>query len=97
MMFHFDAVLDKRVERILSQMTLKEKVSLLSGQDSWHTVAIPRLGIPSVVVTDGPHGVRTSKNDKGRTHGPATWFPTCTPGFTVTMCAWFSGSTVAIW
>lgn len=77
MKFHFDAVLEKQVKKILSQMTLKEKVALLSGQDSWHTVAIPRLGVPSVVVTDGPHGVRTSKNDKGRTHGPATWFPTC--------------------
>ncbi len=45
------------VERLLRKLTLKEKVSLLAGKDSWQTVDIPRLGIPSLVLTDGPHAV----------------------------------------
>ena len=40
----------KRVKQLLAQMTLKEKVSLLSGKDAWQTVGIPRLGIPSLVL-----------------------------------------------
>ncbi|MCX7680612.1 MAG: glycoside hydrolase family 3 C-terminal domain-containing protein [Anaerolineae bacterium] len=65
---------DQRVEELLGKMTLKEKVSLLSGLDFWHTVPIERLGIPSLVMTDGPHGVRAS--EAGRPQGPTTAFPT---------------------
>ena len=46
------------VEKILSQMTLEEKASLCSGRDFWHTKAIQRLGVPSVMMCDGPHGLR---------------------------------------
>ncbi|MFL5734914.1 MAG: beta-glucosidase H [Chloroflexia bacterium] len=47
-----------KIENLLSEMTLEEKVSLLAGADNWHTVAIDRLGIPSLKVTDGPNGAR---------------------------------------
>ncbi|MBE3574010.1 MAG: glycoside hydrolase family 3 C-terminal domain-containing protein [Firmicutes bacterium] len=70
-----EKALAERAEAILRRMTLKEKVALLSGQDAWHTVPIPRLGIPSLVMTDGPHGVR-APSEAGRTPGPATSFPT---------------------
>lgn len=66
---------EQRVQELLSQLTLKEKVALLSGKDSWRTAAIERLGIPSLVMTDGPHGVRAEPAE-GRTAGPATYFPT---------------------
>ncbi len=46
------------IERILSEMTLEEKVSLCSGRDFWHTKAIERLGVPAVMMCDGPHGLR---------------------------------------
>ena len=46
------------LEELLRQMTLQEKVSMLAGSDSWHTVSIERLGIPAVKVTDGPNGAR---------------------------------------
>ncbi len=65
---------EQRVQELLSQLTLKEKVSLLSGRDPWRTAAIERLGIPSLVMTDGPHGVR-SEPAEGRIAGPATYFP----------------------
>jgi len=41
-------------EELLEQLTAEEKIALLSGYDFWHTVPIPRLGIPSVRVSDGP-------------------------------------------
>ncbi len=58
---------------ILSKMTLKEKVLMLSGKDDWSFAEIKRLGIPSIGVIDGPHGVRYCK-EKG-IHN-ATSFPT---------------------
>jgi beta-glucosidase len=66
----------QRVEDLLNKLTLKEKVSLLAGMDRWSTTPIERLGIPSVITTDGPHGVRTEPMWEGRIHNPATSFPT---------------------
>ncbi len=71
-----DTASEERVEELLNQLTLREKVSLLSGEDDWHTVAIPRLGIPALVMTDGPHGVRANRTGGKRIHSAATSFPT---------------------
>ena len=46
------------IKKVISEMTLEEKCSLLSGQDFWHTKAVERLGVPAVMVSDGPHGLR---------------------------------------
>jgi len=70
--------LDKAKE-LVSQMTLEEKASLCSGLDFWHTKGVSRLGLESVMVTDGPHGLR--KQDGESDHlginnsVPATCFP----------------------
>ena len=61
-------------------MTLEEKCYLLSGKDFWRTRAIERLGIPSMTLSDGPHGVRKQEGS-GDQLGlnpslPATCFPT---------------------
>ena len=48
---------EARVEELLSQLTLEEKLSLLSGADGGSTKEIPRVGIPSLRMMDGPHGV----------------------------------------
>ena len=46
------------VKALIAQMTLEEKAGLCSGLDFWHTKSVERLGIPSVMVSDGPHGLR---------------------------------------
>ncbi len=55
------------VETTLAQLTLEEKVSLLSGANFWETVAIDRLGVPSVKVSDGPNGARGGVTENGPT------------------------------
>lgn len=68
-----------RIEDLISRMTLEEKASLCSGLDFWHTKPIDRLDIPSVMMSDGPHGMR--KEDATDTQVgmkrsiPATCFP----------------------
>jgi len=68
--------IEKKIDALLKELTLREKVSLLSGKDIWNTVTIERLGIPSIVMTDGPHGVRASNPEVGRKVEPTTAFPT---------------------
>ncbi len=69
----------RNIRELIAQMTLEEKAGLCSGQDFWHTKAIPRLEIPSIMMTEGPHGVR--KQREGSDHlgilesVPATCFP----------------------
>ena len=53
-------------EDILSKMTLEEKAAFCSGLDFWHTKAVERLGVPSVMMCDGPHGLR--KQDQRGDH-----------------------------
>lgn len=76
---------------ILAKMTLEEKVSLCSGKDYWHTADVPNAGIPSIMLTDGPHGIRkrveekTSKEEKYSLKGvPAICYPTAS----ATACSW---------
>lgn len=67
------------LKALIAQMTLEEKASLCSGSDTWHTRGIERLGIPSVMVTDGPHGLRKQRASADHLglfdSVPATCFP----------------------
>ena len=75
-----DQELNARIEDTLSKMTLEEKCALLSGDTPFTTLAIPRLGIPALTFSDGPHGMR--HQGEGANHlgiggsDPATCFPT---------------------
>ncbi len=64
-----DEELDHQVENLLGELSLEEKVRLLSGQDFWTLPALERVGIPSLRMSDGPTGLRSSNSD------PATVFP----------------------
>ncbi|MDN3697542.1 glycoside hydrolase family 3 C-terminal domain-containing protein [Vibrio cortegadensis] len=48
----------EQAERIVSQLTLDEKISLLTGKDFWRTKSIDRVGLNSIMLSDGPHGLR---------------------------------------
>lgn len=77
----------KELLKILEQMTVKEKAGLLSGKDGWNTKPIKRLGIPSIRMTDGPHGLRNQREgcDLGIGNSiPATCFPTAS----LLACSW---------
>ena len=50
--------MSRNLKELIRQMTLEEKAGLCSGADFWNTMGIERLGIPSVMMTDGPHGLR---------------------------------------
>ena len=67
---------EKEIELRLKLMTLTEKVALLSGRNAWFTMPIKRLDMPSIVMTDGPHGVRTGGEGMGRIVSKATAYPT---------------------
>ncbi len=54
------------IKKLVSQMTLEEKAGLCSGLDFWHTKGVARLGIPPVMLSDGPHGLR--KQETGGDH-----------------------------
>ena len=72
-----------KIEALIAQMTLEEKISMLAGADTWHTVPIKRLGIPAIRVTDGPIGARGTSIQSGVTSAcfpcgtalAATWDP----------------------
>jgi beta-glucosidase len=68
------------VATLVTQLTLEEKAALTLGSDFWHTAGVERLGIPAIMVSDGPHGLR--KQPEEADHAgiggsvPATCFPT---------------------
>jgi beta-glucosidase len=70
----------KDVKVLVSRITLEEKASLCSGQDIWYLKGIERLGIPSIMMTDGPNGLRKQSEDAKHIEltesVPATCFPT---------------------
>ncbi len=75
--------MDDKIETLLKQMTLEEKVSLTAGTSMWYTAGVERLGIPAIKVTDGPNGARGGSFFGGPTSAcfpvgvalAATWNP----------------------
>ena len=66
------------IQSIIAQMTLEEKAALCTGASAWTTTPIERLGVPEMIVSDGPHGVRRVPNVNSMAIDslPATCFPT---------------------
>lgn len=76
---------------IVEKMSLEQKAAFVSGFDYWHLEEAPELGLPKIMVTDGPHGLRKQNTDKKSSDGiglgnsvPATCFPTAA----TSSCSW---------
>ena len=75
--------IERRVEDALSRMTLEEKVAVLHAQSKFSSAGVPRLGIPELWCTDGPHGIRPEVlwdewDQAGWTNDSCTAFPALT-------------------
>ena len=72
--------MSRDIKKIVSEMTIEEKASLCSGLDNWRTKAVERLGVPSIMMTDGPNGLRkqleSAQLSDVNNSIPATCFPT---------------------
>ena len=66
------------IQSIVKQMTLEEKAALCTGASPWSTTPVERLGVPEMIVADGPHGLRRVPDIHSMAmHSlPATCFPT---------------------
>lgn len=79
-------------KEIVEKMSLEQKAAFVSGYDYWHLEEAPELGLPKIMITDGPHGLRKANPDKKSSTGgiglgnsvPATCFP---PAAT-SSCSW---------
>ncbi|MCR5207571.1 MAG: glycoside hydrolase family 3 C-terminal domain-containing protein [Eubacterium sp.] len=76
---------------IVEKMSLEQKAAFVSGYDYWHLEEAPELGLPKIMITDGPHGLRKQSKEKKSSSGiglgnsvPATCFP---PAAT-SSCSW---------
>ncbi len=75
--------IESRVEDALSRMTVEEKIAMIHAQSKFSTPGCPRLGIPEIWMSDGPHGVRMeidwdTWNHAGWTNDSCTAFPALT-------------------
>lgn len=71
---------DKKINKIIAQMTLEEKVEMLHSKTNMSSEGVPRFGIQDIKYTDGPFGIREENGDGFRSLGwtldSATYFPT---------------------
>jgi len=75
------------IEKIISELTLEEKASLCSGRSVWNTVEVDRLGIKSIMMTDGPHGLRRQPEGDEQTGMFVSVPSTCFPPASLSACS----------
>ena len=83
--------MEEKIRELIGRMTLEEKAAMCSGADAWSTMPIERLGIPSVHMTDGPHGVRKENNEPAEDGGLLTKKSdpsVCYPTASALACSW---------
>ena len=77
------------IKKIISQMTLEEKARFCSGFDEWHIEKLDRLGVPEIMMCDGPHGLRKkSKSATDSYYYSGTVKSTCFPSAAGLACTW---------
>ena len=67
------------IPKLLLELTIEEKCALLVGEDAWHTHPVPRLGIPSVMMADGPTGLRKQVDSRTSVQEAETYHAVCYP------------------
>jgi len=80
--------MDRDIKGIIAQMTLEEKASMCSGLDFWNTKGVERLGIPSIMMTDGPHGLRKQASEANHLGLNESVPATCFPPAATLACSW---------
>ncbi|MCR5591058.1 MAG: glycoside hydrolase family 3 C-terminal domain-containing protein [Lachnospiraceae bacterium] len=85
--------MNSKIKSLLDELTLEEKISLCSGSDYWHTKEIKRLGIPAVMVSDGPNGLRKQDMENAESAANTSIKAVCFPAG-VNLAASFDTETV---
>lgn len=80
--------LDARASEIVSSLSRADKIALLSGRDLWHLEAIEAAGVPALMLTDGPHGLRKQGGDETGIDFSATVPSTCFPPSATLASSW---------
>lgn len=78
----------EHIGELISAMTLEEKASLCSGKNFWQLEGVERLGIPSIMVTDGPHGLRKQAGDADHLGLNQSVKATCFPPAVTSASSW---------
>ena len=60
-----DKSINTKIEKLITEMTIEEKARFCSGFDEWFIEKLDRLGIPEVMMCDGPHGLRKRVKTEG--------------------------------
>lgn len=77
----------QKAKELVKQMTLEEKASLLAGADFWHLKSIERLGLPAIMVADGPHGLRKQRDAIDSVGATGSEKATCFPPACASACS----------
>ena len=75
------------IKELIKQMTLEEKASLCSGLNFWNTKPIERLNIPSIMMSDGPHGLRKQASESDHLGMNESIKATCFPTASALACS----------
>ncbi len=77
----------EKAEKIVTKMSLEQKASLCSGKDFWHTKEVNEHSVPSIMMTDGPHGLRKQKDESDHLGINESYPATCFPPACTTACS----------
>ena len=80
-------LMKRDIKAIVKHMTLEEKDGMCSGEDFWHLKSVERLGIPSVMVSDGPHGLRKQDQEADHLGANDSIKAVCFPTACATACS----------
>lgn len=78
----------KEVNELIKELTLEEKIALVSGTNFMYTNPIDRLNIPSIRMSDGPHGLRVQKEGQSNNGTSGSEIATCFPPACLSSCSW---------